>query len=82
MAEEVAQVVARVGRVGEGVEDEGAPGVVGGWGQRAVEGAAAGVELVFCDVGIWCLRWGWGGCSGGVRVYFGSVEVERLSICL
>lgn len=48
--EEEAQVVARGGRVGEGVEDQGPPWVVGGGRKWPLGRAAGGVELPICDV--------------------------------
>lgn len=71
VVEEEAQVVARDGGVGEGVEDQRAPWVVAGRREGAIERAAGGVELAFVYVRVdWLFRldWSWGGefdmCSG------------------
>lgn len=55
--EEEAQVVARRGRVGEGVQDQGPPWVVGRGRQWPLGRAAGGVELPFCYVGVDELDW-------------------------
>lgn len=57
VAEEVAQVVAGVRSIGEGVEYESAPWVVGGRGEGSIEDSARGIELAFGYVRIWGGRW-------------------------
>lgn len=47
MAQEVAEVIAGARGVGEGVEDESSPWIVGGRRKRALGGSARRVQLAF-----------------------------------
>lgn len=58
MVEEVGEVLARSGRVGEGVQDKASPWVVGGRGEGPLEGSPGGVQLALGDVGV---LWFFGG---------------------
>lgn len=77
VVEEEAQVVARYGRVGEGVEDQGPPWVVGGRGQWSLGLAAGGVELPFGDVGVDGLDWLGRHRELGLSIRTGPIKLER-----
>lgn len=61
MAEEEAEVVAGARGIGEGVEDEGAPGVVGGRRKGTFGGSAGGIQLACCNVWVGSCRGYYGG---------------------
>jgi hypothetical protein len=81
--EEEAQVVARDGRVREGVENQRAPRVVARRREGAIEGAARGVQLAFVYVGVGGLYRlvGGGGEFGGGFASWGRGIDFKLSIC-